>query len=313
MSIPKGSLPIADRALSMRNQLFRIVNGTNTRVQAVKDMHALYPQLGELPACTFKYSLTRPPKDALLDPARLSRVWKLDLLKVYCLTVQEQQSLCHDLRELRLHNRFRVLVSDSTELMTKLGYFDYLRLHCLFSLTDGSADVNLAVCKEEDFAIRTLSADVDAGVYFDTDQIFLDKVAPAFYEHFPMNDTDLGSYHREFLLRGDEVKVPRVIQVTIGNEGVNGKPLVEEYTLYPDDPHVRLLRTLHRQETSTSVFGRQVDVSEHAVVPWMVALLALQLPNEVNFLVKYDPEEKSIAIIPGDPHGGANTLAEVLP
>ncbi len=313
MNIPKGSLTIHDRSLSARNQLFRIFSGTNTRVQALKDMHTLYPNLGKLAAHTFKYCFTEPVKDTPVDPERLSRVWKLDLLRVYFLTQQSEQGMCLALRELRNHNRLRTLVYDSTDLMKRLGHPDYIRLHCLFNLTDGSADIDLAVCKEENFAIRTASSDVDAGVFFDTDKIFLDKIDPVFHENFPMNDTDLGSYHREFMLRQAEVKEPRTIRVTIGNPASNGKALVEEYTLYPDEPNVRLLRKLRRPELTNAAFGGVVDVSDRVVVPWMVALLALQLPDEVNFLVKYDPEEKSIAIIPGDPHGGADTLAEILP
>lgn len=310
MRIPPGSFPITDRSLTTRNQLRSVVAGTNTRIQTLKDMHTLYPNLGQLAAHKFQYCFTEPGKvNHITDTVRLSRVWKLDLLRVYFLTLQGDHAECLDLRELRNHNRLRTLVHDSTDLMKQLGHPDYMRLHVLFNLSDGAGDVQLAVCKEENIAFRTTAHDVDAGVFFDTDKIFLDKIDPVFHKNFPMNDTDLGSYHREFMLRQDEVKEPRTIQVTIGNPASNGHALVEQYTLYPDEPNVRLLRKLRRPELTNAAVGGVIDVSDHVVVPWMVALLALQLPDEVNFLVKYDPEEKSIVIIPGESNVGDDTLA----
>ena len=41
--------------------------------------------------------------------------------------------------------------------------------------------------------------------------------------------------------------------------------------------------------------------------------MSLDLPEETNFLVQYDHEEKSVVIIPGDPYAEPDSLAEVLP
>lgn len=298
------------RTLDNRNKLRRIVTGTTARIQAIKDMVLLYPHAYPLESSELRYA--KPyAKDPVPDHGpRASWVWKLEFLRVLLLTLPQAERPA----ALSIHDRFsgtslQLVVNDTSELMKRLGEPDYISLHVNFDIRVGYSNVTLITCKSEFLGMVTTTNDVDSGVWFDVDLIFQDKVEAIFSEYYPENDLDLGSFQRQYTQAQLEVDVPRKFTVYFGAPDEHGLYYQENYQTTAMSPRGRrLIRSEHRRHQDVSA----QDVGPDEVIAWMVADLALRLPGEDKFLVHYDPEEKSIAILPGDPHVGADTLAEVL-
>jgi hypothetical protein len=173
--------------------------------------------------------------------------------------------------------------------------------------------VHWFVCASEEIDEAVDNVDHNLKVWFDTDKIFTEVFEDLYNFWFCGSEIDLGSYHKDFMA-SDIVQDNRALTIYTGIPGADGNYATEYYQF-------------NRSETRDSEEGRnwlvQVEapgafplrrsVQEHEVIPYMVACLALSMPDEKDFLVQYDPEERSLVIIPGDPYVGTDTLAEVLP
>jgi hypothetical protein len=294
---------------SMRGDVLRVVKGDTDRIRALRDVALLMPQMQRYMNTTLCFSKVLTDTSYPDEGDRFSRVWKMEFIRVWLLTVRSERSVCTDFDLLASSNDLRFDLFDFSPLMLALDERQYITLQCEANIRTGAIAVNRFLCPSEEIDEPTQVRDREIGVWFDTDMIFAEVFEDTFQEHFSSDDLDLGSYRTE-LLRDPFVQSGRKFVIYIGTPDEHGVYAEEWYQFNQSEEGVN---SIMQVEGPDKEFPLRRSVQHHEVIPYMVASLALRISDERNYLVQYDAEEKSIVITPGDPYVGTDTLAEVLP
>lgn len=295
---------------ALRGDVLRVVKGDTDRIRTLRDMSKLISKkamIGNVDRTqlNFCFPLT---ETSYPDPGeRLSRVWVLEFLRVLMLCEAKAASVCKDIFTLSEEHGLLFTVRDTCMLMLQLDEKDYIRLECSIYVRSGEMRVRKFICSSEDIEEETENCDPRLKVWYDTDKIFTEVFTDLYNVWFEGSELDLGSYHREYM-NNKEVQDNRLVTIYTGLPNESGKYATEYYQFNRSEEGQNWLV----QVEAPQAFPLRRSVQEHEVIPYMVACLALSMPDEKDFLVQYDPEERSLVIIPGDPYVGTDTLAEVL-
>ena len=294
---------------SMKGDVLRVVKGDTDRIRTLRDVAQLIPKIQrdmntKLNFCKVLTDTSYPDTGD-----RFSRVWKMEFIRVWLLTVRSPRSFCTDFDLLARYHGLKFDLFDFSPLMLALDERKYITLQCEANIRTGTIAVNRFVCPSEEIDEPTEVRDRSVGVWYDTDKIFDEVFEDTFTAWFNNYDLDLGSYHAE-LLADPFVQSGRQFVIYTGTPDEHGVYAEEWYQFNQSEEGTN---SIMQVEGPDQEYPLRRSVQPHEVIPYMVACLALRIPDERKFLVQYDPEEKSIAIIPGDPYVGTDTLAEILP
>lgn len=295
---------------TMKGDLLRVVKGDTDRIRALRDVAKLLNKrylLDDVAKTQLNFCKELSETSYPEPGERLSRVWRLEFIRVLMLSSVSAARTCDNLEELRDDHNLLFHVHDFSKLMLQLDEKQYIRLDCSIRVRTGEMQVRRFICASEEIDEATDNVDHPAKVWFDTDMIFREVFEDLYNFWFGGSEIDLGSYHKDFMA-SSQVQDNRPLTIYTGVIGMDGKFATEYYQFNrSEEGHNWLV-----QVEAPGAFPLRRSVQEHEVIPYMVACLALSMPDEKDFLVQYDPEERSLVIIPGDPYVGTDTLAEVL-
>jgi hypothetical protein len=300
-----------------RKAVENIITGNTVRIRALRDMAKLAgkpPQ--EIDTKLLYVSLSDTvgynPRQTPIDPRK---VYILEMIRLWLMTFpekNEENGYCLDLDALVKQKRFLFHVIDWCHLMADLGEENYIILDSEISVQTGQITVKRFLCPSEDVDYALAQYDQQNRIQFDDNKIFEEYFGRLYAEGFgeAPQDLDLASYKDAFdNAPVEKVQDNRRFIIHYGSKNNVGQYFREHYTMWAYEEK----RTLLRIENPGTDYPQRENISPYAVIPWMVACMSLDLPEETNFLVQYDQEEKSVVIIPGDPYAEPDSLAEVLP
>lgn len=281
----------------INNNLVALVSGKTVRIQALRDMAKLEPDFrtpinAELKYC-FPLGVNQPSYDEV-------RIVKLELLALAALT---DNTLPGDFRRAVSRGQYPFEAIDTCDLMQRLGEENYIRLECQANIATGGITVTHLHCPSEDMDVHLTAEHRAYDITFARAALFNDCLGPKFDQLYPDFDLDLGDYYPLFaerMLQLDESMDGRIIDVFYGcqkNADVCVKRRYEMRMFYTDgvanDPVLMELG---------SYVGENRIIAKSEVLPFMVAALAVTLPEENKFWIHYDPDEKAVCIQVGDPN-----------
>lgn len=293
---------------SMKGDVLRVVKGDTDRIRTLRDVAKLVNNITVDVSTALCFSKVLTETSYPDEVPRFSRVWKMEFIRVLLLTQRPERSFCVNFDQLARNHVLQFKLFDFSRLMLALDEREYITLQCEANLRTGMIHVKRFQCPSEEIDEATEVCDTSAGVWYDTDKIFDEVFEDTFQRAFENYDLDLGSFRNQ-LLASDEVESGRWFAIYTGTPDEHGVYAEEWYQFNQSEEGVN---SLMQVEGPGKEFPLRRSVQLDEVIPYMVACLALRIPAERKFLVQYDPEEKSIAIIPGDPYVGTDTLAEVL-
>lgn len=296
---------------ALRGDVLRVVKGDTDRIRTLRDVAKLIGKrhVEEDVAKTQLHFCKVLTETSFPEPGeRLSRVWRLEFIRALMLSNPSAARTCDDFEQLRDDHNLLFHVYDFSHLMLQLDERQYVRLECSIRVRTGDMQIRRFICASEEIDEATDNIDPVVKVWFDTDKIFTEVFEDLYNFWFCGSEIDLGSYHKDFMA-SNEVQDSRTLTIYTGVPGEDGKYATEYFQFNRSEEGQNWLV----QVEAPGAFPLRRSVQEHEVIPYMVACLALSMPDEKDFLVQYDPEERSLVIIPGDPYVGTDTLAEVLP
>lgn len=324
--------------VDLRNQLesedavamFNVANGTTARQQTLQDVAKLMKGMGDLPGHVLKYSqVVNKGTPSQVHSLHSNRIYQLELLRVLLMTDRglNREGYVDDLNAVIHQQIMRFTIEDYSPMSVALGLRDYVTLRCYAVVRSGSIVVEQFVCPSESIDHEIKSHDPNNQVGYNTEAIFKDFFSDTFHQFYPECEFDIGSYRKRFM-EATDIPVSRTIHVYIGSKNEKGQFHETRYEMnrrmmydhvpnpepngWPEKIQIEVMKNWIIESTSSDYNSRR-NVGEHELLPYMLAAMAMDMPEENKFLVQYDAEDKCIMIIPGDPYVEPDTVAEVLP